>query len=248
MQTLYPGAQSSDVDVLVQALIERGIPVPAEAQQCGSYGQALVAAVEDFQAQHGRTSDGIVGPNTWAALTNADASDDVPPLDVSGLPPLVAQTLQIADALCRKPVVEVPPRSHRGPDVDRFLLGHDGDGDWLLNYFGPGHGAPWCARFAKWCVDEAALQLGLQSPVAGWGDLASSEKWLAAGHARGRVSLTPAAGAAGCILTSGHGHVVLVAKVNADGTLETREGNSGNRCASRTRRPQEFAGFVRFAP
>jgi hypothetical protein len=246
MQTLYPGAQSKDVSTLVQALIERGFAVSTDAAWAGAYVHPLVVAVEDFQAQHGLAVDGVVGRETWTALTSAaDSSATVPPLDTTGLAPLITRTLQLADAFCRKPVIEDPPHSNRGPDVDRFLLGHDRDGSWLLNYSGPGLGAPWCARFAKWCFDEAVDQLRCPSPIAGWGDLASSEKWLARAHAAGRTSSTPAVGDVGCILTAGHGHVVLVASVGADHVVQTREGNSGDRCAARQRHFEEFAGFVR---
>jgi putative peptidoglycan binding protein/CHAP domain-containing protein len=249
MQTLYPAAQSKDVAALVQMLIERGFSVPPGTQYVGVYSPALVQAVEDFQSQHGLVVDGIVGPKTWAALASArDTGAAVPPLDITGLAPLIARTLQIADAFCRQPVVEDPAHSNRCPEVDRFLLGVNRDGDWLLNYGGAGRGASWCARFVKFCVDQAAQKIGLASPIAGWGDLASSEKWLARGHVARRVSSTPAPGSVGCILTAGHGHVVLVAAVTPDHLIDTREGNSGDRCAARRRRPEEFAGFVRFTP
>jgi peptidoglycan hydrolase-like protein with peptidoglycan-binding domain len=34
----------------------------------GNFGPKTKAAVEEFQSSHGLTVDGIVGPNTWAAL------------------------------------------------------------------------------------------------------------------------------------------------------------------------------------
>lgn len=249
MQTLKPGTRSRDVGTLLQELVERGIHVPAEPRAGDLYSPALVEAVRRFQAESGLFVDGVVGPRTWAALLSAAPNrQTLSAIRTEGLPLLVARTLQIADAYCRKPVVEVPPRSNRGPDVDRFLLGWRKDGAYLLDYDGPGKGAPWCARWAKFCVDEAAAELGLPSPLSGWGDLASSAKWLTRGRAAGRLTTTAAAGLVGCILASDRSHVVFVAAVGGDGLIETREGNSGDRCAARKRRPEEFAGFVRFAP
>jgi hypothetical protein len=129
--------------------------------------------------------------------------------------------------------------------VDDYLRGVDNDADYLLTTPGP----PWCARFAKWCVDSAAKKLRVSSPVKGWGDLASSQKWLARGRAAGRFSTIPAAASVGCILTDGGGHVVVVARVLDLGRLMTLEGNSGNRVSLRsTRTTSEFVGFIHVAP
>lgn len=37
----------------------------------GSFGPTTLQAVKNFQAKHGLTQDGVVGPNTWAAISKA---------------------------------------------------------------------------------------------------------------------------------------------------------------------------------
>jgi hypothetical protein len=45
-------------------LISAGYQIPVD----GGFGKTTKAAVESFQAQHGLTTDGIIGPETWSAL------------------------------------------------------------------------------------------------------------------------------------------------------------------------------------
>lgn len=257
MQILRPGDSGQAVLALDQKLLERGVFVPDWERESGTYGPGTVAAVHDFQAKHGLEVDEVVGPLTWAAL---DAAPDNSPaiettLDVSHCDPLTAKMLQVADAEYRRPVFEQPMGSNRGGQVDQYLLGHHGDGRWLLDYgegldppqmLGDGRyvGAPWCGRFVLWCVDEACEQLEVPSPLWGWGDLASAAKWLAQGIRHGAKKDEPAPGRVALILTGGHGHVVLVADVEPEGAISTIEGNSGNRVARRVRRPSEFAAYV----
>src|SRR5215471_8638191 len=53
------------------------------------FDAALTAAVEDYQRSRGLDVDGIVGPDTWAAL-ESDAPPYVPP----GLPPMLPSDVQ----------------------------------------------------------------------------------------------------------------------------------------------------------
>jgi hypothetical protein len=101
-----------------------------------------------------------------------------------------------------------------------------------------------CGRFALWCVEEAAMQLGVEAPTRGWDDLASAAKWRGRAALAGCFSQEPAPGAIGCILAGTHGHVVLVGDVDPEGALTCIEGNSGGRVNIRTRKVEEFAGFV----
>ncbi len=38
----------------------------------GDYGAETIAAVKEFQKDHGLTADGVCGPKTWAALKKAE--------------------------------------------------------------------------------------------------------------------------------------------------------------------------------
>jgi hypothetical protein len=248
---LHVGDQGDEVAKLHQALAERGLPAP-KLEVTGSYfGPGTLGAVKDFQAKHCLKVDGVVGEKTWAALQSlVDQGPTTSPLlQLDHLSPFVAKLLSIADREYRKPVLEQPPGSNRGLYVDMYLVGHRGDGIYLRDFNlqpnGTYFGAPWCSRFALWCVEEAAMQLGVETPTAGWGDLASANKWRGKALTAGCFSQVPVPGAVGCILTSeGRGHVVLVGDADPEGALTCIEGNSGGLVNIRTRKVEEFAGFV----
>lgn len=248
---IHPGDRGSMVGLLAQKLFERGLFIPDNELTQRVYGPGTEATVRDFQAKHGLKVDGVVGGKTWDELDDATDRDDtaIPPLALEGLSILSSLILRIADKEFRRPTLEHPLGSNRGPEVDQYLVGHDGRGVYLRDYIahrGTFLGAPWCGRFSLWCIEEAAEQLQIASPVLGWGDLASSAKWLEQARLNKRLRTDPMPGDVGCILTGGHGHVVLVCMVSdALKQVGTREGNSGNRVAARIRSIAEFAGFIR---
>ncbi|MER5631536.1 L,D-transpeptidase family protein [Streptomyces nitrosporeus] len=63
--TLRTGAQGSMVTALQQLLSARGHSLTAD----GSFGNLTAAAVRSFQTKQRLQADGVVGPNTWNALT-----------------------------------------------------------------------------------------------------------------------------------------------------------------------------------
>ncbi|MGW2183449.1 L,D-transpeptidase family protein [Streptomyces sp. NPDC001732] len=63
--TLRTGAQGSTVTALQQLLTARGHSLTAD----GSFGNLTAAAVQAFQTEQHLQADGVVGPNTWNALT-----------------------------------------------------------------------------------------------------------------------------------------------------------------------------------
>lgn len=63
--TIRNGDRGSDV-----AEVQAALGLPAD----GRFGAATEAAVEEFQANHNLTPDGVVGPKTWAALRSQMAS------------------------------------------------------------------------------------------------------------------------------------------------------------------------------
>ncbi len=68
---LKPGDTGAQVTMLQQALTALGYS-PGKAD--GSYGPATQTAVKDFQTASGLTADGVVGPQTLAALQKALAT------------------------------------------------------------------------------------------------------------------------------------------------------------------------------
>lgn len=265
------GAHGADVALLHQALLEAGLlpPEALEEETSLDYGPVTAGAVATLQAKLGLVPDGICGPRTWKAIAEAGDLAPLPPglLDDAGdASPLGRLALIHLERLVRLGVKETPRGSNRGSMVDRILVGLYGDGPDLLclrRYLDKScphcdgkprptercHGAPWCGRTPKWGFDTAAQQLGVASPVAGWGDLASAAKWNDQAKRRRCLVETPAVGRVGLILIPArdgrpaHGHVVTVAsRLGADGRFATFEGNSGDRMASRRRLPEECTG------
>jgi putative chitinase len=65
---LRRGARGDTVELLQRLLAARGFP---ELKADGDFGPATEAAVRQFQSAHKLEVDGVVGPNTWAALEKA---------------------------------------------------------------------------------------------------------------------------------------------------------------------------------
>ena len=70
--TLRRGDTGADVETLQQKLVDLGWQLDVD----GDFGPATQDAVEEFQSSAGLTMDGVVGPQTWAAL---DARSAPPP-------------------------------------------------------------------------------------------------------------------------------------------------------------------------
>lgn len=268
--TLRKGDHGVGVGALQQLLIEAGIPATGEAD---TFGDATEAAVRDFQAKHQLQPDGIVGAKTLAALngdTTSSGSPAIPSPDYSRMSALMASALAIADGEWRRGVREDAGNRNRSADVDRYLIGRNGDGGDLLcfaTYAGPPtptcgwcsgkgptarcFGSPWCARFALWCIQGAAAGFATTDPTKGAGDLAGASKWIrwvtktdklvGAGSLEGEQ---PRAGDVAIISTPGHGHVMLCASVVGD-KCSTREGNASNRVNAHWRDVASITAWVR---
>ena len=129
---------------------------------------------------------------------------------------------------------ESPSKSNRGPVVDRFNRGRRGDGEKLV-------GKPWCARFARYCYEEAAEELGLPPPFAGIkGTLAAVTSWPTS--LKG-YETPPKPGAVGILLKKGVRHATIVIRTEGDKVV-TVEGNHKGRVALVSRPKSDFAVFL----
>ena len=124
----------------------------------GIYDRQTRAAVQLFQArsvdEQGQPLkiDGVVGPLTWSALFG---SASIPGIVTVPISPLVRSSLNVATS--QVGVMEEPPGSNRGPQVDEYLraVGLDPSTD---SY-------PWCAAFVYWSFRQAATRIGVTNPV-----------------------------------------------------------------------------------
>jgi len=215
-------------DDLLQKLTEAGV-APGGADQA-----AIDAAVRKFQAAHGLTVDGIVGPKTEAALRSPPSAGgciavgwvyDERVITAELLPVLRAARAEIG-------VREQPPGSNRGPRVDVYTA--------------PLVGIPWCAAFVSWCYAQRAGG----SP---FGKIFGTRDLLAWAMAHGRT-VRAAAIQAGDVFfiptTPAHGHVGLVAHpactdpARSSG-FSTLEGNSGDAVWGRVRQREQIGAFIR---
>lgn len=166
----------------------------------------------------------------------ADGRKILPPKIPDGLPPLAAETLRVA--LAEYGVKETPGRKNRGPRVDEYVRGVRGNGGYLL-------GAPWCGRFARWAVDEAAANLHVASPLIEAGDLASWSKWHDWALITGRLRATAEPGRIAILHdpAKAYGHLYLVVDTIL-GENYTVEGNAGDMVDCRARDASKPIGYV----
>lgn len=193
----------------------------------GEFGPQTAAAVTLFQSRftdldgQPLRADGLVGAITWAALFGRS-----PEVVTTGDPsPLTAEALKVAASQIG--VMEQPPGSNRGPEVDRYLRAVGLD---------PTEGSfPWCAAFVFSCFNEAARALGRKNPVVRTAGVL--DHWTQAGArgiariSAGKAHMHEALVTPGLIFVidtgGGTGHTGLVERVD-NGKLVTIEGNTND--------------------
>jgi CHAP domain-containing protein/putative peptidoglycan binding protein len=190
----------------------------------GDFGSKTYKTVKLFQTRHSDqngtplVADGKIGSITWAVLFGADT---VPVTTITSST-LLGKALLHAQSQIG--VIENPPFSNRGKEVDEYLLTTDLD---------PASGNfPWCAAFVYWCFNKASAELGKRNPLvktAGCLDhwsRAACPKIIAENAVNNPSLVKP-----GFIFIinhgSGTGHTGLVESVNG-GFLTTIEGNTNN--------------------
>lgn len=134
------------VTAIQKRLVELGCGPLA---QTGLFDSATEGAVRLFQTRFPDLAgfpmkvDGEVGQITWAALFG---EAELPPITKAGSGLAKAA---LAKAASQIGVMEKPPGSNSGPEVDAYLTS-----------VGVGSGNAWCAAFVWWCTNEAASELG----------------------------------------------------------------------------------------
>ena len=198
---LKQGASGPAVVKLQNLLKQAGCSPGAIA---GKFGPGTASAVMSYQSSRGLACDGVVGPQTWHALETGAKPVNGPGPTPSGT--LRQKILQVAESQ----IGTLEYGTNSGPCLK------------YPNYFGRGSES-WCADFASWVYSHAGD--GMNNPYCPSivNNLKAEGKW------KGRSSPQPG----DLVLFDWQGdgvadHVGIVKSVNANGTIETIEGNSGN--------------------
>lgn len=230
-KALRNGSSGPAVRHLQERLVSLGISVATDSD----FGDKTEAAVRMFQARSDDFSgapleiDGIVGRRTWEALFG-DTSVPLP-IDVSSTATAGTKVARdaLAVAISQIGVMEEPPGSNRGNEVDAYLSSVDKS---LL-------GQPWCMAFVYWCFKEAAKGGTVAAPktagvLRSWQLAQNSSKAQIVTAAQARVN--PALVVPGMVFYidtgSGTGHTGFVTDV-VNGRLSTIEGNTTMKEGSR---------------
>ena len=102
-------------------------------------------------------------------------------------------------------------------------------------------GEPWCAQFASWVARQAGVPIGDQ----GQGLSAVSDIWSWAQRTGRAIPNGPGVvPAPGDLIVFGGEHVGIVTGVQANGQIDTVEGNYANQVSANVRSPSEATGYV----
>jgi len=208
--------------VIVKAIQKKLIDLNiGNLEGTGVFGTKTKSAVKLFQATHTDQFgnplevDGNVGSLTWAALFGTET------IVVTDTAPNTLLTEVLKIAVTQLGVMEEPPGSNKGPEVDQYLASVD---------LPPGNF--WCAAFVYWCFNKAAVKSGRTNPLVKTGHVMThwnktTGKKILAAEAVDNPSLVKP-GNIFLLNTGGSsGHTGLVEKVDG-GFIHTIEGNSNN--------------------
>jgi CHAP domain len=167
--------------------------------------------------------DGEIGPLTWTALF-AERQE---------APPARAKTSELTEQVIRIAfnqvgVMENPPGSNRGPQVDEFIRSTG---------LKPEEGSfAWCVAFIFWCFRQAATALDVPNPMtrtAGvlqlWraANRASNTRIIAAADSQANIDKIGRGQIFAISTGGGFGHAGLIEDVQ-NGKLLTIEGNTND--------------------
>lgn len=190
---IQKGSRGIAVKLCQERLCAHGFRVDVD----GDFGPGTETAVEQFQAAHNVTADGIVGSVTWSLLmskgqetTPTPVIDELKAALLSKIPvsadPMAAVVLRAA--ITKLGCKEIPSGSNGGPEIAEIVEGPGGDGQVPSAYYlywGIQDKSilksmpPWCALFV--CH---ALRVGLaktswkEIPFGNWfGGAQQIEDW-----------------------------------------------------------------------
>jgi peptidoglycan hydrolase-like protein with peptidoglycan-binding domain len=199
------GDSGASVSTLQRLLAQRGFdPGPVD----GDFGAGTQAALVAFQRANGLEADGVCGPRSWAALGGSGFEtpqvNSVGEVD-AGSGTLRSRILSLAQA-------EVGTMERTG--------NNDGEVLKYPEFFGRGS-EPYCADFVSWVNTQAGNPLDFAYVPYLREHLEANGKW------KGRSDPQPGDLVIFDFERGGEGdHVGIVKAVNADGTIETIEGNT----------------------
>lgn len=215
------------------------------------FGPRTEKAVKRFQLVMGLSPDGVVGPRTWVALggelpgTVVTEHTEAYPVDLRERLATLAET-EAARGLRWKNAdseAEKYLKPLRKPMRD---LGHIGASPVLYD---------WCAAFVTYCSREVGVSIP-DKPSGFWATMALVESWKFWAKQGGtwftRDQTSPSRGDIVCFEwhdgDSSLDHIGIVRGVLAGGqTIETAEGNRGNRTVNGTRSIDSVAGMIRLS-
>lgn len=215
-RSIKKGEKNKDIVKAIQIqLNERGFGI---LEVDGDFGDLTDSAVRLFQSQARDSQgnplvvDGKLGPISWAALFVGGGNISQPQIN-----DFIQKVIEIAASQIG--VMEDPPGSNRGPQVEKYL-----------GSVGCIPGDPWCASFVYWCFNEAAKSSNIENPLLKTGSCMNhwnntkGKKILNRNTMNNSSLVHP-----GYIFImdhgSGKGHTGIVRNV-ADGYVQTIEGNT----------------------
>lgn len=151
---LQRGSRGDYVTQAQKALLAKGYSLPRYGAD-GDFGGEMYAAVVQFQRDRGLAADGIIGPDTWAALLAEESGNG----ETETRPEPAAQTgIKAVDiALGEVGYLEkasnaqlYEPAANAGYN-NWNKYAYEIDSKWPAFYNGRKNGYAWCDCFADWC-------------------------------------------------------------------------------------------------
>lgn len=217
------------VSELQQALAPVPPAAPSDPSQTSSFQDQLDAATAALQQDPTASAQGPNNSLAALALALRQAPPATSPFGAGdySAPSQGEAAAVLTDA--EREVGQSETTTNDGPAIARYRTAVSGSQP----------GDAWCAEFVSYVAAEAGEPLGYNGQ--GFRSVSDLTSWAAESGKLLPASATPAPGD---LILFGSAHVGVVEKVNADGSIDTVEGNYGNQVAHVHRHPGEWTGFV----